>query len=127
MSNNKVTAHSSSGTRPQSPVPSPPKGFTLIEILVALAVVSGVFLMVLTSFSFHIDIFDRKKDNLKRVLQAKENLYRYRTGKLKEFTGIQDGMQYEITVEEMEFHMQKVTSKVRSGRDEAVLLEYMRK
>lgn len=103
------------------------KGFTLIEILVALAVVSGVFLMVLASFSFHIDIFDRKKDNLKLVLRAKENLYHYKAGKLRELTGTTEGMHYVITVEEMEYHLKKVTSKVRSDRDEVVLLEYMRR
>jgi len=103
------------------------KGFTLIEVLVALAVVSGVFLLVLTSFSYHIDIFDRKKDSLKLVLQAKENLYLYKTGKLIELAGTKDGVQYEVTTEDMEYQMKKVISRARSGKDEALLLEYMRK
>jgi prepilin-type N-terminal cleavage/methylation domain-containing protein len=103
------------------------KGFTLIEVLVALAVVSGVFLLVLTSFSYHIDIFGRKKDSLKLVLQAKENLYLYRTGKLIELEGTKDGIDYEIKTEDAQYHLKKVTSMARSGRDEASLLEYMRK
>jgi len=103
------------------------KGFTLLEVLVALAVVSGVFLLVLTSFSYHIDIFSRKKDSLKLVLQAKENLYLYRTGKLKELEGTKDGIEYEIKTEDAEYHMKKVTSTARSGKDEASLLAYMRK
>jgi hypothetical protein len=94
---------------------------------VALAVVSGVFLMVLTSFSFHIDIFDRKKDSLKLVLQAKENLYLFKTGKLIELAGTKKGIQYEITTEDMEYNMKKVTSRARAGKDEVLLLEYMRK
>lgn len=112
---------------PQSPTPRKQRGFTLIEVLVALAVVSGVFMLVLTSFSYHIDIFDRKKDSLKLVLQAKENLYLYKTGKLIELAGTKDGIQYEITTEDMEYHMKKVTSRAKSGKDEALLLEYMRK
>ena len=103
------------------------KGFTLIEVLVALAVVSGVFLLVLTSFSYHIDIFDSKKDSLKLVLQAKENLYLYKTGKLIELAGTKDGIEYEIKTEDMEYHLKKVTSRASSGKDEALLLEYMRK
>jgi len=103
------------------------KGFTLIEVLVALAVVSGVFLLVLTSFSYHIDIFGRKKDSLKLVLQAKENLYLYRTGKLIELEGTKDGIDYEIKTEDAEYHLKKVISMARSGRDEASLLAYMRK
>ena len=127
MSNKKLMAHSSCGTKPQSPVPEPHRGFTLIEVLVALAVVSGVFLLVLTSFSYHIDIFDRKKDSLKLVLRAKENLYLYKTGKLIELAGTKDGVQYEVTTEDMEYQMKKVISRARSGKDEALLLEYMRK
>lgn len=102
------------------------KGFTLIEVLVALAVVSGVFLMVLTSFSYHIDIFGRKKDNLRLVLQAKENLYLYRTGKLIETEGTKDGIEYEIKTEEAEYKLRKVTSITRLGKDEVSLLVYMR-
>ena len=103
------------------------KGFTLLEVLVALALVSGIFLLVLTSFSYHIDIFGRKKDSLKLVLQAKENLYLYRTGKLIELEGTKDGIYYEIKTEEMEYHLKKVTSMVRSGKNEASLLAYMRR
>ena len=103
------------------------KGFTLIEVLVALAVVSGVFLLVLTSFSYHIDVFGRKQDSLRLVLQAKENLYLYRTGKLAEAQGDKDGMQYEIKTEDMEYHLRKVTSTVRAGKDEVSLFSYVRK
>jgi len=110
-----------------SPVPLCKKGFTLIEVLVALAVVSGVFLLVLTSFSYHIDVFDRKKESLKLVLQAKENLYLYRTGKLTELEGTKDGIAYEIKTEDTEYQLKKVTSTARSGKDEASLLEYMKK
>lgn len=109
------------------PSPIAHRGFTLIEVLVALAVVSGVFLMVLTSFSYHIDILDRKKDSLKLVLQAKENLYLYRTGKLIELAGTKEGIQYEIKTEDVEYHLKKVTSRTMSGKDEASLLEYMRR
>jgi prepilin-type N-terminal cleavage/methylation domain-containing protein len=103
------------------------KGFTLIEVLVALAVVSGVFLLVLSSFSYHIDVFDRKQDNLRLVLRAKENLYLYRTGKLIETQGTKDGMQYQIITEDAEYDLRKVTSRVWSGKDEAALFAYMRK
>ncbi len=127
MSNKKLMAHSSCGANPQSPIPEPHRGFTLIEVLVALAIVSGVFLLVLTSFSYHIDIFDRKKDSLKLVLQAKEDLYLYRTGKLIELKGTKNGIDYEIKTEDMEYHMKKVTSRAGSGKDEAILLQYMRK
>lgn len=110
-----------------SPITRFSKGFTLIEVLVALAVVSSVFLLVLTSFSFHIDIFDRKKDSLRLVLQAKENLYLYKIGKLTALAGTKEGMSYEIKVEDMEYHLKKVSSTVRSDRNETSLLEYIRK
>ena len=110
-----------------SPLRQSQKGFTLIEVLVALAIVSGVFLVALTSFSYHIDIFDRKKDSLKLVLQAKENLYLYKSGQLIELKGAKDGIEYEIKTEDMEYNLMKVTSRTMSGKDEASLLEYVRK
>lgn len=103
------------------------KGFTLIEVLVALAVVSGVFLLVLTSFSYHIDIFDRKKDSLRLLQQAKENLYLYRSGKLIELKGTRDGIDFEVKTEEAQYHLKKVISVVRSGKEETSLLVYMRR
>ncbi len=103
------------------------KGFTLIEVLVALAVVSGVFLLVLTSFSYHLDISGRKNESLKLLLQAKENLYLYRTGKLPGLEGRKENMDYEIKTEDAEYLLQKVTSTVRIGKEEASLLSYMRK
>ncbi len=108
-------------------LPITKKGFTLIEVLVSLAIVSGVFLLVLTSFSYHIDVFGRKQDSLRLVLRAKENLYLYRTGKLIELEGTKDGIAYEIKTEDMQYHFKKVTSMARSGRDEASLLVYVRK
>ena len=102
-------------------------GFTLIEVLVALAVVSGVFLVILTSFSFHLDIFERKKENLKLVLKAKENLYLFRKGKLLETEGTKDGIKYNITTEDMEYDLKKVTSTVSAGKDDASVLLYIKK
>jgi hypothetical protein len=67
------------------------------------------------------------KTALKLVLQAKENLYLYKTGKLLELAGTKDGIEYEIKTEDMEYHLKKVTSRAMSGKDEALLLEYMRK
>jgi prepilin-type N-terminal cleavage/methylation domain-containing protein len=133
MSNIKRQRAKSKGQRAKefiaflSPITHCKKGFTLLEVLVALSVVSGVFLLVLTSFSYHIDIFSRKKDSLKLVLRAKENLYLYKTGKLIELEGARDGIEYEIKTEDTEYQLKKVTSTARSGKDEASLLVYMRK
>lgn len=102
------------------------RGFTLIEVLVSLAIVSGVFLLVLTSFSYHLDIFGRKQDSLRLVLQAKENLYLYRSGKLIELEGTKGGIDYEIKTEDMEYHLKKVISIARLGKEEASLLVFMR-
>lgn len=123
MSNNKRQRAKGLGQRAKDRE----SGFTLIEVIVALAIVSGVFLVVLTSFSYHIGIFDSKKDNLKLVLQAKENLYLYRSGKLIELKGTKEGVQYEIKTEDMEYNLRKVTSNTRSGKDGASLLQYLRK
>ena len=38
------------------------KGFTLLEVLVALAIMSGVILTTIVSFNYHLGIVVRDKD-----------------------------------------------------------------
>lgn len=99
-------------------------GFTLIEVLVALFIVAGVFLAILSTFSYHITVFDRKKDELKLVLVAKEKIYQYKTGKLKQLEGEEDGVKYQITVQDAELGLKKVISRAYKGDEEVILYDY---
>lgn len=102
------------------------KGFTLIEVLIALFIVSGVFVTILSSFSYHIDIFTGKKDELRVVLVAKEKLFLYKNGKLKELTGDDNGIKYKITVSDGDFGLKKIISRAYTKKESVELLDYVK-
>lgn len=47
------------------------RGFTLLEVLVALAIMSGVILTTIVSFNYHLGIVIRDKDESAAVLLAR--------------------------------------------------------
>ena len=47
------------------------KGFTLLEVLIALAIMSGVILTTIVSFNYHLGIVIRDKDESTAVLLAR--------------------------------------------------------
>jgi len=102
------------------------KAFTLIEVLVALFIISGVFIAILSSYSYHISVFDSKKDELKLVLVAKEKAFLYKTGKLKQLKGDEDGVRFKVTVQDAELGLKKVVSKAYTKNEEVVLYDYVR-
>lgn len=50
------------------------KGFTLLEIMVALAIMAGVILTVITSFNYHLSVVGRDKEETAAVLLARAKL-----------------------------------------------------
>lgn len=47
------------------------RGFTLLEVLVALAIMSGVILTTIASFNYHLGIVIRDKDESAAILLAR--------------------------------------------------------
>ncbi|GAB4433545.1 MAG: hypothetical protein OHK0040_04130 [bacterium] len=102
------------------------KGFTLIEVLVALFIVASVFVTILSTFSYHISLFERKKDELKLVLIAKDKIYQYKTGKLKQLEGEEEGIKYQVLVQDAELGLKKVISKAYTKDEEVELYDYFK-
>ncbi|RII28776.1 MAG: type II secretion system protein GspI [Geobacter sp.] len=50
------------------------KGFTLLEIMVALAILAGVILTVITSYNYHLGIVTRDKEETEAMLLARAKL-----------------------------------------------------
>lgn len=50
------------------------KGFTLLEIMIALAIMAGVVLTVITSFNYHLSVVSRDKEETVAVLLARAKL-----------------------------------------------------
>jgi len=50
------------------------KGFTLLEVVVALAIMAGVILTVLGSLNYHLDIITAERDNTTMTILARNRL-----------------------------------------------------
>ena len=50
------------------------KGFTLLEIMIALAIMAGVVLTVISSFNYHLSVVSRDKEETIAVLLARAKL-----------------------------------------------------
>lgn len=50
------------------------KGFTLLEVMVALAIIAGVLMTVLSSFSHHLGIASSDRDETVAMLLARSKL-----------------------------------------------------
>lgn len=50
------------------------KGFTLLEIMIALAILAGVILTVLSSVNYHLSVVDRDREETVATLLARTKL-----------------------------------------------------
>ncbi|KAF0219748.1 MAG: hypothetical protein FD174_1761 [Geobacteraceae bacterium] len=50
------------------------KGFTLLEVMVALAILAGVILTVITSYNYHLAVIARDRQETEAVLLARARL-----------------------------------------------------
>jgi len=50
------------------------RGFTLLEVMVALAIMSGVIMTVISSFNYHLSLVSRDREETIAVLLARAKL-----------------------------------------------------
>ncbi len=50
------------------------RGFTLLEVMVALAILTGVILTVITSYNYHLGVVLRDKQETEAILLARAKL-----------------------------------------------------
>lgn len=50
------------------------KGFTLLEVMIALAIMAGVILTVITSFNYHLSVVNRDREETIAILLARAKL-----------------------------------------------------
>lgn len=50
------------------------RGFTLLEVMIALAIMAGVILTVISSFNFHLSLVGRDREETVAVLLARAKL-----------------------------------------------------
>ena len=112
------------------------KGFTLIEVMVALAIVAALLTTLLYTVSFHLDMAGRHETITRAVLLGREKLNTLSTGGTSD-TGTQDAegsfkapnedFKWRVDVSETEYDdVFEVSVTVTSGREKVVLKELLR-
>lgn len=103
---------------------SPQGGFTLLEVLISLAILSGVIVTIITVMNSHLAASTRLSEKSNAALIAREKLDEAlllgvpRTGG-GELPGM-PGYELIYTSEEAQEGLQKVCSRVNWGKDENV-------
>jgi len=61
--------------RDSPPAPlSPAGGFTLLEVMIALAILSGVIIIALVSYNYHLSLAARNRDRVVATLLGRERI-----------------------------------------------------
>ncbi len=105
------------------------EGFTLLEVMIAVAILAGVIVTVITSLNYHIGVVERNKDITIATLLAREKLEEIRINGIKEtqkgdFTPRFDRFSWKYNREDHDFPgIKKVYLTVSWGEGEKVSLE----
>ena len=67
------------------------KGFTLLEVMIALAIMSGVILTVISSFNYHLSIVTRDREETIGFLLARAKLEEIELMKKDALKTVQEG------------------------------------
>ena len=109
------------------------KGFTLIEVMVALAIVAALLTTLLYTVSFHLDMAGRHETITRAVLLGREKLNTLGTsdtGKQNaegSFKAPNEDFKWRVDVSETEYDdVFEVSVTVTSGREKVVLKELLR-
>lgn len=107
------------------------EGFTFIEIIVCLAIVSSLIVVVISSLNYHVDLLDRQRTMTIAYLLAKEKIR-----ELKKDLKVQKGnfpepnqsFVFEAQIKESDYpSMLEITVKVSKDKETALLSELIEK
>jgi general secretion pathway protein I len=110
------------------------RGFTLLEVMVALAIMAGVVLTVISSYNYHLAVVGRDRDETVAVLLARAKLdgpgFRAVTGEKGTFAPDWPGIAWATEVKPTDFpgvSRLVLTASWDGERRRIVLVKYMAK
>lgn len=104
-------------------------GFTLLEIMAALAILSGVVITILTSLNYHLKSVDRIKAITTATLLAKEKVEEINLQGIPEVVegDLSGGFKWKLSTEPtLLSDVKKIDIIVSWGKDDDVLIETYR-
>lgn len=107
------------------------KGFTFIEIMVALAIVSTLLIVVIGSLNYHLGLLDKQKTSTIATILAKEKLRDIKKS-LKEERGSfpepNNSFTFDAQIKGSDYpNMLEITVRVANDREKVVISELVEK
>ncbi len=106
-------------------------GFTLLEVLIALAIVGGLLVTLIYTLNYHLSIVERQETITVSTLLAKNKiaeLEKSRENKKGVFDAPYDGYSYETFIKESPYiGISEIIVVVKAGKEEVKLNEFISK
>lgn len=107
------------------------KGFTLLEVMISLAIVGGLLVTLIYTLNYHLGIADRHRTITISTSLAKDKIYEMETNPREikgNFPEPYSGFSYETNVMDSSFPgMSEIQVVVRNGKEKIILSELIRK
>lgn len=107
------------------------KGFTLLEVMISLAIVGGLLVTLIYTLNYHLGIADRHRTITISTSLAKDKIYEMETNPIEikgNFPEPYSGFSYETNVMDSSFPgMSEIQVVVRNGKEKIILSELIRK
>jgi general secretion pathway protein I len=104
-------------------------GFTLLEVLVALAIVGGLLVTLIYTLNYHLGIVERQETVTIATLLAKNTMADMETNpeiKKGNYEAPYDGYAYETNVKDSPYPgVSEIIVSVRTGKEEVKLNEFI--
>jgi general secretion pathway protein I len=104
-------------------------GFTLLEVLIALAIVGGLLVTLIYTLNYHLSIIERQETITVSTLLAKNKiveLEKSRENKKGVFDAPYDGYSYETFIKESPYiGISEIIVVVKAGKEEVKLNEFV--
>lgn len=106
-------------------------GFTLLEVLIALAIVSGLLITVISTLNYHLSLIERHEAITTATLLAKYKLSSMERNPVDEkgvFESPYENYSYETYIKDSPYpNIKEITILVKCGKEEVRLNEFVYK
>ncbi len=106
-------------------------GFTLLEVLIALAIVSGLLITVISTLNYHLSLIERHEAITTATLLAKYKLISMERNPVDEkgvFEAPYENYSYETYIKDSSYpNIKEITILVKFGKEEVRLNEFVHK